>query len=91
MQQMETDTGRVHNDAHQADYMTNGTSPNPNMSDAEDEQNENPDEMEDDPGKLLNEWLGELNTLKQVGLSFNSYMTITQLVEIASYLDIALW
>ena len=81
MQQMETDTGRVHNDAHQADYMTNGTSPNPNMSDAEDEQNENPDEMEDDPGKLLNEWLGELNTLKQVGLSFNSYMTISQFNE----------
>ena len=90
MQQMETDTGRVHNDAHQADYMTNGISPNPNMSDAEDEQNENPDEMEDDPGKLLNEWLGELNTLKQVGLSCNLYMTTTVLDEIADYFGIKL-
>ena len=65
MQQVETDVGQ-HSDKNLAEYMTNGTSPHINMSDLEDEQNENPDEMEDDPGKLLNDWLGELNTLKQV-------------------------
>ena len=53
---------------HHTEYLTNGISPHVNMSDVEDEdQNDNLDEMEDDdPGKLLNEWLGELNTLKQV-------------------------
>ena len=53
---------------HHTEYLTNGISPHVKMSDVEDEdQNDNLDEMEDDdPGKLLNEWLGELNTLKQV-------------------------
>ena len=53
---------------HHTEYLTNGISPHVNMSDVEDEdQNDNLDETEDDdPGKLLNEWLGELNTLKQV-------------------------
>ena len=63
MQQIETGH---HNDKNQADYSTNGLSPHKNMSDLEDEEIENPEEMEDDPGRLLNEWLGELNTLKQV-------------------------
>ena len=62
MQQIETGL----NDKHQAEYLTNGISPPTNMSDLEEEQNEKVDEMDDDPGKLLNEWLGELNTLKQV-------------------------
>ena len=55
-----------HNDKNQAEYLTNGLSPHKNMSDLEDEQMNNSEEMDDDPGKLLNEWLGELNTLKQV-------------------------
>ena len=56
---------------HHTEYLTNGISPHVNMSDVEDEdQNDNLDEMEDDdPGKLLNEWLGELNTLKQVNIN----------------------
>ena len=63
MQQIETG----HNtDKNQAEYLTNGISHRNNMSDLEDGQIENSEEMEDDPGKLLNEWLGELNTLKQV-------------------------
>ena len=66
MQQMETIQQSDKN--HHTEYLTNGISPHVNMSDVEDEdQNDNLDEMEDDdPGKLLNEWLGELNTLKQV-------------------------
>ena len=66
MQQMETIQQSDKN--HHTEYLTNGISPHVNMSDVEDEdQNDNLDETEDDdPGKLLNEWLGELNTLKQV-------------------------
>ena len=63
MQQIETGHN---NDKNQAEYLTNGLSPHKNMSDLEDDKIKDPEEMEDDPGKLLNEWLGELNTLKQV-------------------------
>ena len=41
------------------------------MSELDEEQNEPADEMDDDPGKLLNEWLGELNTLKKVRKTSN--------------------
>ena len=68
MQQMETIQQSDKN--HHTEYLTNGISPHVNMSsdvEEDEDQNDNLDEMEDDdPGKLLNEWLGELNTLKQV-------------------------
>ena len=65
MQQIETS----HNDKNQAEYLNNGISPHTNMSNLVEEQNENADAMDDDPGKLLNEWLGELNTLKEVRIT----------------------
>ena len=74
MQQIETGL----NDKHQAEYLTNGISPHTNMSDLEEEQNEKVDEMDDDPGKLLNEWLGELNTLKQVMVILTSLLDFLQ-------------
>ena len=68
MQQMETIQQSDKN--HHTECLTNGISPHVNMSsdvEEDEDQNDNLDEMEDDdPGKLLNEWLGELNTLKQV-------------------------
>ena len=72
----QTETGL--NDKNQAEYLTNGISLHTNMSDLEEEQNEKVDEMDDDPGKLLNEWLGELNTLKQVMVILTTLLDFLQ-------------
>ena len=53
----------------QNDYLTNGElSPSPmnNRMSNPDDDNEVDIEDDDDPGQLLNAWLGELNTLKKV-------------------------